>query len=157
MLPPLRMIAGSFGQDRAQFTQEGLPLHGALHQHAAAVQRVDLAARQIQFAQPVQRAGDRRLGHVQIRRQAAHRMPAVIQVAGQEHAQLPRRQVGSIPTHQRNDCFTQDSHQLVGCLRRRHFSVLSSVHLPASARQAAHREPDAIHIQMGAHRSSVSR
>ena len=73
--------------DRAQVAQEGGALQRPLHQDAAAIQRVHLAPCQVELAQPVERAGDRRLGNFELGRQTPHRMPAVAQVAGQEHAQ----------------------------------------------------------------------
>ena len=43
--------------DCAQFTQESGALRSALHQDAAPVQRIDLAAREVQFAETIQGAG----------------------------------------------------------------------------------------------------
>ena len=102
------------GHDATQVAQEGRALEGALHEHAAAVHRVDLAAGQVELAEPVERAGDRRLRHVQVGRQAADRVRAVLQVAGQEHAELAGGKIRPVPAHERHDGVPKDADQLVG-------------------------------------------
>ncbi len=85
------------------------PLACPLHQHAAPIQRIDLAARQIQFTQPIQRPCNGRFGDIQIRRQATDGVSAVVQVAGQKHAQLAGGQISAIPADQRDNRVAQEA------------------------------------------------
>ena len=64
---PRRFLSatGSFGHDAPQIAQESGAFRRTLHQHAAAIQRIDLAAREVQLTQTIQGAGDRRLRHIQ--------------------------------------------------------------------------------------------
>ena len=60
-LGSLRSLAGRVGHDATDLAQQRRPLGGPLHQHAAAIRRIDLAARQVELAQPIERTSDRRL------------------------------------------------------------------------------------------------
>ena len=111
-----RLLCGGrrLAHDRAQVAQEGSALQRPLHQDAAAIQRVHLAPCQIDLAQPIERARDRRLRNLELGRQAAHRMSAVAQVAGQEDAKLAGRQIGAIAPHQGDDGLTEDADHMIG-------------------------------------------
>jgi hypothetical protein len=100
--------------DPAQVAQEGGALQGALHQHAAAVHRVHLAAGKVELAQPVERAGDGRLRDVQFGGEAAHRMGAILQIAGEKHAELSGGQVRPVAAHEGHDGITKNTDQLIG-------------------------------------------
>ena len=110
------------GHDTTQIAQERRALQCPLDQHAAAVHRVDLAAGQIEFAEPVERPGDGRLGHVEVCREPADRVGAVLEVAGQEHAELPRRQVGPVAPNQCHHGVAEDSNEMVGGWSRCHLN-----------------------------------
>ena len=87
-------------QDRPHLPQESHAGRGALHQHAAAIQRIDLAASKLQFAQPVERARDGRLRDVEVGGQTADGVSTLIQIAGQEYPKLASGQVSPIPANQ---------------------------------------------------------
>ncbi len=123
--------------------RNAVPLMRPLHQHAAPVHRIDLAAGEVEFAEPVERPGDRRLRHVQIGRQTANRVRTLVQVAGQEHAELPRRQVGAVPAHQSNDRIAKNADELVGgrsgCHNNNPFVSTGDCHAPAGHPPARQR------------------
>ena len=52
------------GEYRFEITHEPIARYCALHQHAAPIQRVGLAAYQIEFGKTIQRTGDRWLRYV---------------------------------------------------------------------------------------------
>ena len=85
------------------------PFGCTLHQHAAAIHRIDFAAGEIKFTQAIQRPRDRRLGNVQLGRQTAHGVATLVQVAGEENAQLTGRQIGTISADQRDNRITQQT------------------------------------------------
>jgi len=93
-----------------------------LHQHTAAIHRVDLAPREIQFAKPIERARDRRLRNVEFGGEATHRVCPVLQVASQEHAKLARRQIRAVTAHQGNDGVSKNADQMVGGGRGGHYN-----------------------------------
>ena len=101
----------------AQIGHEGRTLVGALHQDAAPVRGVHLAAGQVQLTQAVERSGDSRLGDVQFLRQAPHRVRLVAEVDTQQHAQLPGREVRTIGPDHHEDGLLQNPDQPVGVVR----------------------------------------
>ena len=101
--------ASSLIHDVAKVAQERGALRGALHQNATAVQRINLAAREVEFTQAIERAGDGRLGDVKFSGQSANRVPAIAQIAGQEYTELPSRQIGSVPANQSHNRITKDA------------------------------------------------
>ena len=58
--------------DPAQIAKQRVPLERPLHEYAAAVHGVHRALGQIKLAKPIERTGDRRLGHIQAGGQATH-------------------------------------------------------------------------------------
>ena len=84
-------------QDRPQFALERHAGCSPLHQHATAVERVCLAAHQIEFRQTVQCPGNRRLRHVQPGGEPTHRLRFGLQIAGQKNAKLARGEIRTIP------------------------------------------------------------
>lgn len=116
---------GRLDHDPAQVAQECLALKGALNQHAATVHRIDLAAGKVQFAQTIQRTGDRRFRNVQVGRQAADRMGAVLQITCQENPKLSRGQIRAVTPDEGDNGVTQDTDRLVGGLIGCHDVVLS--------------------------------
>ena len=89
-------------------------IHRALHQHAAAVHRVKLAPGQVKLAQPVQRAGDGRLGDIEFGRQAAHCVRAFGEINRQKHAKLAGRKIRPIAPDQRHHGIAQHTNHTVG-------------------------------------------
>src|SRR5580698_2331910 len=58
--------SGGITKNRTKLTQESHAGGGALHQYAAAIQRVGLATNQVEFRQTVERAGDCRLRNTEL-------------------------------------------------------------------------------------------
>ena len=77
-----------FTHDRAKIAKECGALQRTLHEDAAAIEGIDFTTGEIEFTQAIERAGDCRLRNVKFGGEPAHGMPAVAQVAGEEHTEL---------------------------------------------------------------------
>ena len=86
------------------------PFACTLYDHAAPIQRIDLAACQVKPAQAIQSSGNRRLRYIEARCQAANRMGTIVQIAGQEDAKLTRGEIDPVSTNQRDDGIAEKAH-----------------------------------------------
>ena len=102
-----RGIFPSVRQYFLEIAQEARAGSGALDEDAAPIQWVRLSTHQIELGETIERTSDRWLRHVEFGSQPANRLRFSLQVAGQEHAQLTRRQVGTIAANQRDDGLAQ--------------------------------------------------
>ena len=80
---------------------------GAGHEHAAAIRGVGSALGEVEVGELVERAGDDRLGDLEVGGEAADGVSAFDGVAGQEDAELVRRQGRTVAADEADDGVTK--------------------------------------------------
>jgi hypothetical protein len=103
-----------FSHDAAEIAQKSSALQRPLHQHAATIHRVHLAAGEIEFAKPIQRAGDGWFGDIQLGGQTADRVRAVLKIAGQENTKLASGKIWAVAAHESDNGISKYANKLVG-------------------------------------------
>ena len=78
--------SGCITQNRPQLAQKRHTGGGPLHEHAAPIQWISLAANQVEFGQPIERTRDCRLGDAKLGGQAANRLRLGLSIACKENA-----------------------------------------------------------------------